>query len=451
MNSKKYKTTKEEYIIVALYAIIALLILFICRVEIHTSDRICSDWGARRFLDQIARIPHYRTERHVLAWICFLIQCLITAFRKRIADIPLVFRYLISVVYLGACIIMMFCINDIQSVLVLSFLICLMTFFKDTHRWLWVFMLIAVFILLASDLFDSLFVRFSFSDYIDYYPQRTSLLLFGVHSLLTSLTVVAIVGYFIITLSMTTSESVIISNMNELLTKTANELRKSNEALQEYSQKVETLSKNQERNRIAREIHDTLGHTLTGIASSVEVCQELTGDENETVQKYLRASREMALNGLEDVRRSINELRPDLVENSDLNTALKTMTERFSDAQKVKISFENTETATVFSDDEKEAIFRIVQESMTNAVRHGHCNSIDVRLTSENDTAIVTITDNGVGCAEIVPGFGIHHMRERVDMLGGNIELSPAEPHGLQVRAAIPIRRISVYDTSIDS
>ena len=92
-----------------------------------------------------------------------------------------------------------------------------------------------------------------------------------------------------------------------------------------------------------------------------------------------------------------------------------------------------------FHQDEEEAIYRIVQESMTNSVRHGHATEIYITFARDEDTLIIIIEDNGTGCAEIKEGFGLHHMKERVRLLSGDVHFY--SNHGFEVIVEIPLRK----------
>ena len=90
------------------------------------------------------------------------------------------------------------------------------------------------------------------------------------------------------------------------------------------------------------------------------------------------------------------------------------------------------------SQDEEDAVYRIVQESVTNAIRHGHATEIDVQLSGENRRLSIVIQDNGIGCEKIELGFGLRHMRERLRLLGGSLRVDGKK--GFRIEATIPLR-----------
>lgn len=139
-----------------------------------------------------------------------------------------------------------------------------------------------------------------------------------------------------------------------------------------------------------------------------------------------------------DVRRSVNELRPDALEQRDLLSAIQKMISQMSAASKADITLDNSAGRLSFGEDEEEVIYRIIQESITNSIRHGKADRVRIRITREYNIVTITIRDNGIGAASIEPGFGLTHMKERLEMLGGKIEVDGSD--GFCVVAEIPIR-----------
>ena len=91
--------------------------------------------------------------------------------------------------------------------------------------------------------------------------------------------------------------------------------------------------------------------------------------------------------------------------------------------------------------DEEDVLYRIVQESITNAIRHGNATHIDVRIEREDNDLRIRIADNGKGCDDIQSGFGLHHMQERIDMLKGTLSYSGKD--GFVIEAVVPVRVVS--------
>ena len=107
-------------------------------------------------------------------------------------------------------------------------------------------------------------------------------------------------------------------------------------------------------------------------------------------------------------------------------------------ASKVEIDYSCSTSLKGFNNDEEEVIYRIVQESITNSIRHGNASHIWIAISREYNILLVKIRDNGKGCTDVQKGFGLHHMEERLSLLQG--ELSYHGEDGFTVEARIPIR-----------
>ena len=206
----------------------------------------------------------------------------------------------------------------------------------------------------------------------------------------------------------------------------------------------ERMAQTRERNRLAREIHDTLGHTLTGIATGLDACLALVEVSPEQTKKQLELLSKVSREGIKDVRRSVNELRPDALDRLNLRQAIQEMVQAMSQISDVQIHFQTDQERLQFDADEENAIYRVIQEGITNAVRHGHAKEIWITLSRREQEVLLVIHDNGVGAAEIKKGFGTRHMKERIEMLQGTVTFDGSD--GFTVTARIPIRWSETYD-----
>lgn len=229
-----------------------------------------------------------------------------------------------------------------------------------------------------------------------------------------------------------------IMHLNNQLNSANDELKYVNMQLSEYAKESEKMAKTKERNRLAREIHDTLGHSLTGIITGIEACTTLMDVAPEAAKEQLKAIAEVARQGITDVRRSVKALRPDALEKSDLSNALVTLISEMRSATSAEIEYSFETSLNCFNEDEEDIIYRIVQECITNSIRHGKAGKIYIYISREFNLLKILIKDNGTGCAEINKGFGLHHMEERLDMLHGSLNYNGND--GFIVEAKIPIR-----------
>ena len=130
-----------------------------------------------------------------------------------------------------------------------------------------------------------------------------------------------------------------------------------------------------------------------------------------------------AREGMNEVRRSVRALRPDALERMQLTDAVAKLCAEMQTTSQAEITLDLQTEDLRLSPDEEDAVYRIVQESITNAIRHGHATAVRVRIAAEERRLGITVTDNGCGCAKIEPGFGLRHMRERLRLLNGTLKV----------------------------
>lgn len=181
------------------------------------------------------------------------------------------------------------------------------------------------------------------------------------------------------------------------------------------------MAEDNERKRISREIHDTLGHALTGILAGVDACQVLIDIDVPKTKQQLAIVSDVVRQGIKDVRGSLQKLRPGALENNPLKEALLKMIHEFQSVSNIEVLFYFEWDNADFDKASEDIIYRIVQESITNALRHGHATKVEVNLFDDEYNYIITIQDNGPGCEEIKYGYGLKQMQERVAILNGKV------------------------------
>ncbi len=274
-----------------------------------------------------------------------------------------------------------------------------------------------------------------FSAYLSYYSQPVRSYFAGLESVLVPCNVLLFVLYMIL---LFTGQKARIRRLNE-------QLHDANEQMRDYALKMERMTELRERNRLAREIHDTLGHTLTGIIMGTDAGLALFDTAPEETKKRMEAVAQSARDGLNDVRRSIKALRPDALEKAGLAEALETMIQNFQESTSVQVCYEQLAGPLIFAQDEEDTLYRVMQEGMTNAVRHGHAMEIQIRLTRRDDLLTMDIRDDGLGCEKVEAGFGLRHMKERLDLLGGSLTWGNREEietgqRGFYLIVSLPVR-----------
>lgn len=291
---------------------------------------------------------------------------------------------------------------------------------------------IALYVLTSMNVVRDWLGIIPFQNYLSYYNALTAGFIRDVLMLITSLNLVGFLTSMVLLLTQKTAENERINHLNDQLTAM-------NEQLKAYAEESVRMAETSERNRLAREIHDTLGHALTGIASASDACGLMLDVSPEAAKKLLLDIGDTARQGITDVRRSVSALRPDALEHKALEEALRSMTERITRTTEAEVELHLPPEKLVLSADEEDAVYRIVQECITNAIRHGKASRISIELTLENRNLSVYIRDNGTGMPEgCSEGFGLIHMRERLNLLNGTLDYNGKG--GFSLHAVIPVR-----------
>lgn len=188
-----------------------------------------------------------------------------------------------------------------------------------------------------------------------------------------------------------------------------------------------------ERLRIARELHDGLGHHLVALGLHLELAARQAPT---TVADSIRTSRDIAQQLMAEVRTAVGSQRAE--QPIDLRRALDTLCSGIP-APRVVLSFD--ECIEISDPSLAHVIFRCVQEAVSNAIRHAAASAVEVAVVKAGEGGLVVlVNDDGHGAGTIIPGNGLRGMRERVEALGGSVDIRPREPRGLSVRIRLPVQ-----------
>ena len=286
---------------------------------------------------------------------------------------------------------------------------------KDKKYWFSFIILSFSMLLLSNYDLMSLFIKLpSLDTYIRFYPESVRLLLLFGKNFLYSLNIVV----FMISLLF-----YILSAITERH-RIEEELRMASQAnreLNSYLALSEKIAEDRERKRIAREIHDTLGHALTGISAGIDAVKVLVDIDTNRAKEQLNNVSVVVRDGIRDVRGSLNKMRPGALENNTLKEALIKIIREYEAISNLEIHL-RYEWDNIDLDIAKEDIvFRVIQESITNSVRHGHAKTIWIELLEEEEAYVMTIQDDGVGFDELHYGYGLKQMQERLMIIGGSV------------------------------
>lgn len=194
-----------------------------------------------------------------------------------------------------------------------------------------------------------------------------------------------------------------------------------------------------ERRRIARELHDEVGQTLTAMLLQVE---SISADA-EPLRVHLDELRETARSGAEDVRRIAQRLRPEALEELGLPSALVALSDLFADQTGLEVTRRVERDLSLSAEDEL-VIYRVAQEALTNIARHAHAGRAELALELDADGAVVLrVRDDGRGFDVAGGGssYGIRGMRERSMLIGASMRIESVAPRGTEVRLQVPRKK----------
>jgi two-component system sensor histidine kinase UhpB len=221
------------------------------------------------------------------------------------------------------------------------------------------------------------------------------------------------------------------------LAQTFNEMLDRLESERRDSARRALLVQEGERQRIARELHDEVGQTLTGVMLQVE---GLAGVIPDDLREQLDELRETARHGTEEVRRIARRLRPEALEDLGLQSALSALAAAFGERAKLRIE-RHLESALPLSQEQELVVYRIAQEALTNVARHADATEVQLQLERTNEHVVLTVRDDGGG---LPPGAfgssqGIRGMRERAMLIGAQLAIAEPPAGGTEVRLSIPL------------
>jgi PAS domain S-box-containing protein len=201
--------------------------------------------------------------------------------------------------------------------------------------------------------------------------------------------------------------------------------------------RAEAASILEERNRMAREIHDTLAQVFTGILLHIGVATEQIAKNPEKAQTHMETIDELARTGLAEARRSVTTLRPKLLEEGDLYRALNHLTTQMKSSTNTNITCEIIGVVYALAPDIENNLLRIGQEALTNAIKYAHATIIHVELVYEETQCLLQIKDDGQGFEvdQVYPtkGFGLLGMSERVEQIGGELIIQSHPNQGTEI------------------
>jgi signal transduction histidine kinase len=221
---------------------------------------------------------------------------------------------------------------------------------------------------------------------------------------------------------------------------TSQQLSLAHDTLRRYALQIEDLAAVQERNRIAREIHDSLGHALTALNVQLQTAVKLWQKDPDNAKSFLTRAQKLGVIAISEVRQSVGTLRADVQEDEAIDCLISSLVEDFQRGTGIPV-FTAIESNSHLPPETTKTIYRIVQEALTNICKHAQATKVKIKLDLNEERVDLTIEDDGKGFKSdrTTSGFGLHSMRERVAALRGTFQLETEPGRGCRLSAKIPL------------
>jgi signal transduction histidine kinase len=236
-----------------------------------------------------------------------------------------------------------------------------------------------------------------------------------------------------------TQMAVTEARSREKIERLVSELEEANDHLRDYAFKVEELAITQERNRLAREIHDGLGHYLTSINMQLQAAQAVMDTDPQKALSGLTTARELTKNALADVRQSVSTLRLPMASTMYLSELIQQHLDSVTHGD-VDIHFDFMGEEFQLDPKINWTLLRATQEGVNNALKHARCENIHIILSFDSDMVELIIQDDGIGAKNYEGGFGLVGLQERVQLLNGNLDIHSVKQKGLRLKIGVPIQ-----------
>jgi signal transduction histidine kinase len=229
-----------------------------------------------------------------------------------------------------------------------------------------------------------------------------------------------------------------ITKMNNYRKELIDSIQMKNNTLEQYAKRIEELTIIEERNRVSQDLHDTVGHIFTSVITSLDALPFLIKGNKEEAEIYIKEISNLARKGLDDVRNTIHQLSP-IEEEQSLVEMFTSIIEDYIKHTGTKVDLEINGHEREIVERIKYTLTRCLQESLTNAKRHGLATHILIDIEFTCHAIVLEIKDNGIGSKKIKPGFGLNSMNDRLLSIGGTFQIVSSIKHGTKITCKIPL------------
>lgn len=406
-------------------------ILFLAAIVLFTSKYIIENQLAREFLERIFYMP--KSPELVFWGSILLFGVLVYLMYHR--DSRIIEHKIVNNIYnfgeAAICFAIIYLLYmTYNGLILLIFCDCIYNFKDDKYAKYMLIALIGMYLITNWDIFTYFMPLMNFQQYFQIYDVSFKNLLLIGKNILEMLNILLFIIFMSVYLVGQIQENKYISRKLTMISIV-------NQKLQRYAVATEKIGENNERKRLAREIHDTVGHALAGVAAGIDACIVMIDTNPEATKKQLKIISKVVRQGMVDVRKSLNRLRPGALEKQGFKEAIEKMINEFASIGEVDISLDYRLENLDLENTTEDILFRTIQESMTNSVRHGGASKINIALYLKDGNLCLTIKDNGIGCENITYGFGLKQMKERIAIINGTIKFKGTD--GFAVLVKIPI------------
>lgn len=408
-----------------------IIVLFYVAVIAITTKYIIGNDLARSFLDKVMYMP--TAPVYIISGSVGLLLCLAyCVYYREFNNIRnKTINYLYSLLEVVISVILIFLIYlSYNGIILFVFCDCMYHLKKGLKYQVLLVALGLIYLLANYEIVTYFYPLVNIEEYFLVYDASIRNCLIIIKRLLEGFNIILFIIFMIIYILKQIQE-------NEYISKKLSMVAMINKKMQKYVIVTEKFGEKNERKRLARELHDTIGHALAGMAVGVDACITMIDKNPQLAKAQLKIISKAIRKGMKDVRNSLNKMRPDFLQQYRLKEAIEKMKEEISDVTDLKINLNYQIDETGFDTKIEDILFRVIQESITNSIRHGLATVVDIDIYKENNLLCLKIKDNGKGCKAINYGFGLKQMLERVSQIRGDINFY--SENGFTTEIKIPL------------
>ena len=408
-----------------------IIVLFYVAVIAITTKYIIGNDLARSFLDKVMYMP--TAPVYIISGSVGLLLCLAyCVYYREFNNIRnKTINYLYSLLEVVISVILIFLIYlSYNGIILFVFCDCMYHLKKGLKYQVLLVALGLIYLLANYEIVTYFYPLVNIEEYFLVYDASIRNCLIIIKRLLEGFNIILFIIFMIIYILKQIQE-------NEYISKKLSMVAMINKKMQKYVIVTEKFGEKNERKRLARELHDTIGHALAGMAVGVDACITMLDKNPQLAKAQLKIISKAIRKGMKDVRNSLNKMRPDFLQQYRLKEAIEKMKEEISDVTDLKINLNYQIDEIGFDTKIEDILFRVIQESITNSIRHGLATVVDIDIYKENNLLCLKIKDNGKGCKAINYGFGLKQMVERVSQIRGDINFY--SENGFTTEIKIPL------------